>query len=183
MLLNPIRLLVILGMLWGNLCVASAMPAASAELNIDGIAWKNYSSGIRSYNLIDVYQCGFYFYGVEKFEKDNLMASIHSLNSAFAIRIIILTSMLPETMPDQWRKTIEEEVTGRALNRFKKGFARLNENDVLAFAYLPGKGTRFFLNGKFLFKDPGSGLMQSLLEQWIGSQPVSEDLKQVLIGD
>ena len=176
-----IKLIVALSILSGGLGVASANASPPSSLNSTSLTWALHSSGVRSYNFIDVYQCALYFPANEKPNQEKLTASAKDLKSPVAIRIEISTSMLPDKMPDVWRETIESEVTGKAFLHFRKGFARLDEGDVLLFLYLPGEGTRLLLNDKPVFKDPGPGLMQSLLEQWVGSNPISEDLKQALI--
>jgi hypothetical protein len=38
-----------------------------------------------------------------------------------------------------------------------------------------------YIKNEIKFPDSGSGLMQALLEQWLGPHPVSEDLKAALI--
>lgn len=176
-----IRIMTILSIFSGGLGVASVNASPPSSLNSAGLTWTHHSSGIRSYNFIDVYQCALYFPANEKPNQNKLAAAAKDLKSPIAIRIEISTSMLPDKMPDVWRETIESEVTGKAFHRFRKGFARLDEGDVLLFLYLPGEGTRLLLNDKPVFKDPGPGLMQGLLEQWVGSNPISEDLKQALI--
>ena len=160
----------------------SAMAGPPSQMKQGGRTWVPHAYGIRTYGLIDVYQCAIYRPQDRTLTSKKLVASIKTLKTPVAIRIQILTSMLPDKMPEVWKETVKSEVTGKAFHRFRKGFARLDEGDVLLFVYLPGEATRLFLNNKPVFKDPGPGLMQSLLEQWVGSQPISEDLKQALLG-
>ncbi len=171
-----IRMLTVLSIFWGGSPIAPANASPPPNLHLADLTWTHHSSGVRSYNFVDVYQCALYLH-----DKNKPVASIRDLEHPVAIRIEILTSMLPDKMPPVWRETIEDEVTGKAFRRFKRGFASLDEGDVLLFVYMPGEATSLFLNGKRLFKDPGPGLMEALLEQWIGSHPVSEDLKQALL--
>ena len=173
-----IRIITILSILGVGLTIASANESPPPVLNLNNLTWTIHSSGIRSIIFVDAYQCAFYLHN-----RDKPIATIRNLEYPVAIRIKILTSMLPDKMPEVWRETIESEVTGKAFRRFQKGFLNLDEGDVLLFMYLPGETTSLFLNDKLIFKDPGPGLMQALLEQWIGSHPISEDLKQALIGE
>ena len=175
-----IRVLTVLSIFWGGWTILPANASPPPNLKLDNLPWIHYSTGIRSYRFVDVYQCTLYLP-----DKDEPISSLDLLKLEYpvAIRIEILTSMLPDKMPEVWRETIESEVTGKAFRRFQKGFLNLDEGDVLLFMYLPGETTSLFLNDKLLFKDPGPGLMQALLEQWIGSHPISEDLKQALIGE
>ena len=165
----------------GGLNLASANANPPADFRIDNQTWTHHSSGIRSYNFVDVYQCVLYLPKKNKPTNKKLIESVENLDFPVAIRIKILTSMLPDKMPEDWRQTIESEVTGKAFHRFQKGFSSLDEGDILLFLFSPGEGTRLLLNDKLMFKDPGPGLMQGLLEQWMGSHPISEDLKQALI--
>jgi hypothetical protein len=169
----------ILSIFGGGLAIASANASPPPlEIKLNNLTWTHHSSGIRSYIFVDVYQCALYLH-----DKDTPIASIGNLEYPVAIRIEILTSMLPDKMPETWRETMLSEVTAKAFRRFQKGFLHLDKGDVLLFLYLPMESTILFLNDKLLFKDPGPGLMQALLEQWIGSHPISEDLKQALIGE
>ncbi len=171
-----IRILTVISIFVGGLAIASANTSPPSDIKLNDFIWTHHSSGVRSYNFLDVYQCALYLP-----KKHKPVASIRDLEHPVAIRIEILTSMLPDKMPPVWRETIDSEVTGKAFRRFKRGFASLDEGDVLLFVYLPGKATSLFLNDKHQFKDPGPGLMEALLEQWIGSHPISEDLKQALL--
>ncbi|GJL77165.1 MAG: hypothetical protein NPINA01_01540 [Nitrospinaceae bacterium] len=171
-----VRLMALAAIFLGGFTAPDASASPPPELKLNNLKWTHFSSGIRSYEFVDVYQCALYLPN-----RVRPIASINNLKFPVLIRIEILTSMLPDKMPDVWRETIESEVTGKAFRRFKKGFSNLDEGDVLLFMYLPGKATSLFLNDKFLFKDPGAGLMEALLEQWIGSHPVSEDLKEALL--
>lgn len=177
------RTIFLLSFITGGLNISPGIAGAPSDLKLRDITWTHHSSGVRSYNLIDVYRCTLYFPKNEKPDQGKLAASVKKLVSPVAIHIEILTSLLPDKMPEVWRETIESEVTGKAFRRFQKGFAGLDEGDVLLFSYLPEKDTQLLLNGKPVFKDPGPGLMQGLLEQWMGSNPISEDLKEVLIGE
>ena len=119
------------------------------------MTWVPHSSGIRTYNLIDVYQCTLYVHSKNKPSKHELISAVNNLKFPVALRIKVLTSMLPDKMPETWRETIESEVTGKAFHKFQKGFSRLDEGDILLFVYIPEEETRLRLNGRLVFKDPG----------------------------
>ena len=172
-----IRIMTILSIFLGGLNITSVNASPPPDLILDNLPWIHYSTGIRSHHFVDVYQCALYLP-----DKEKPIASLQNLEYPVAIRVEILTSMLPDKMPDVWRKTIKPELIDKAFRKFQKEFLNLDENDVLLFMYVPGEATSLFLNDKLLFKDPGRELMESLLEQWVGPHPVSEDLKQALIG-
>ncbi|PIR00251.1 MAG: hypothetical protein COV66_07130 [Nitrospinae bacterium CG11_big_fil_rev_8_21_14_0_20_45_15] len=173
-----IRILILMSIFLGELAPASANVSSPAHLKLNNVSWIHHSSGIRSYNFVDIYQCALYFPDKGKpFESLDLT----KLENPVAIRVEVLTSMLPDHMPDVWRETIKPEIIDKAFRRFQKGFLSLEEGDVLIFMYLPGEATSLFLNEKLLFADPGPGLMEALIEQWVGSHPISEDLKEALM--
>ena len=174
-----IKTIAVLAVLSGGTGISFANPPS--ELKSNGMTWVSHSSGIRIYNFVDVYQCTLYLNIKNKPSKDELISAVNHLTFPIALHIKVLTSMLPDKMPETWRETIESEITGKAFHKFQKGFSRLDEGDVLLFVYSPKEETRLLLNGKLMFKDPGPGLMQSLLEQWIGPKPISEELKQALV--
>ncbi len=175
-----IRIMTIMSLFLGGFEIASANASPPPDLKLDNRPWIHFSSGIRSHYFVDVYQCALYLP-----DEGKSISSLNLLKLEYpvALRIEILTSELPDKMPDVWRETIKPEIIDKAFRRFQKGFMNLDGGDVLLFMYLPGEATRLFLNGKLLFKDPGPGLMEALLEQWLGSNPVSEDLKQALLGE
>ncbi len=173
-----IRITTLMIFLGGGLGITSANASPPLDLKLDNLSLIHYSSGIRSHYFVDVYQCALYIPNNGKsISSLDLLKLVHPI----AMRIEIMTSELPDKMPDIWRETIEPEIMDKAFRRFQKGFLTLDGGDVLLFMYLPGEGTRLVLNDKLLFTDPGPGLMEALLEQWLGSEPVSEDLKQALL--
>ncbi len=145
-------------------------------LNLGDKEWVLASSGIRTYAFIDVYQCALYLEKAGKVRK-----TILEQKQPVTIRIKILTSELPGQVPDAWKETIKPEVSDKVYKRFKKNFRKLEEGDELLFSYKPGKATLLYLNREKVFSDPGAGLMYSLLDQWLGEEPVSDDLKTALV--
>lgn len=158
---------------------ASTIASPPAHLKLNNLFFVHYSSGIRSYHFVDMYHCAFYF--LDK-RKQIAFSDLAKLGDPVAIRVEVLTSMLPDRMPDVWRESIKPEIMDKAFRRFQKGFLNLEEGDVLVFMYLPGQATSLFLNEKLLFTDPGPGLMEALIEQWVGPHPISEELKKALLG-
>jgi len=56
------------------------------------------------------------------------------------------------------------------------------ENDVIAFDYLPGKGTRVIIKGVDKGIIEGKDFNDALLAIWLGKKPVSSDLRSDLLG-
>ncbi len=156
---------------------SSAQENPPETIHIGGRDWSLFSSGVRSYAFFDVYQCALYMDSRQGGDLDSIQALSHPVG----IRIEVLTSEMPEEVPDPWKEAIRPELSDKLYNRFKKKFFKLNQGDVLFFSYLPDQATVFYLNAEKKFSDPGPGLFEALLEQWIGAKPVSEDLKAALL--
>jgi hypothetical protein len=132
--------------------------------------------GEREIMWISVYRCALYL--SRPFDDPKKIIASRDVPKVLTIRI--LTDGAPAEMPDQWRKTLEAELTEPLFRRMKRGYAKASAGDELKFAYLPGQGTAFYFNGKEVFNDPGYGLMEALLDQWLGPKPVSGNLKRLL---
>lgn len=150
----------------------AAQEEPPAIMKVENRNWKLHSYGVRNRWFMDVYQCALYLDD----ENQNL-ESVLDLKHPVAIRIKILISELPDQVPDAWREAIKPEISDKLYSRFKKQIFKLEQGDQLTFTYLPGQSTVFFINNEKKFSDPGPDLMLALLEQWLGPQPVSEELK------
>lgn len=131
--------------------------------------------GEREVMWMDVYRCALYLA-----RPSSDPAEIIKMRDAKLLRVQVLIDGAPDEMPQRWRETLDEELTGRLFRRIKKAYRRASAGDELTFAYLPGTGTTFYFNGERIFNDPGYGLMESLLDQWMGARPVSRNLKRLL---
>lgn len=153
-----------------------AEEGSPSTLTLENRDWVLAASGIRTYAFIDVYQCSLYF-----LEPGKVRKTLLEQKQPVTIQIKILTSELPGQVPDAWKETIKPEVSDKVYKRFKRNFRILEEGDELLFSYIPGQATLLYLNREKVFSDPGPSLMFSLLEQWIGEDPISDDLKNTLI--
>ncbi|QPJ64193.1 MAG: hypothetical protein G3M78_01775 [Candidatus Nitrohelix vancouverensis] len=147
-----------------------------ASISIEDANWDLHSSGVRSRMFMDLYQCSIY---LQHDEAD--LVSILELQRPVAVRIRVLIAELPDQVPDPWREAIQPEISDKLYHRFKKQFFKLGQDDLLTFTYQPGGSTVFYINGEKKFSDSGPELMRSMLEQWIGPIPISEDLKMALL--
>ncbi len=68
------------------------------------------------------------------------------------------------------------------IDQFNAMFETLREGDVVLLDYLPGKGTRVSIKGKEKGFIEGEDFNQALLKIWLGEEPVTEDLKEGLLG-
>lgn len=61
-------------------------------------------------------------------------------------------------------------------------FAPLKPGDVILVEYVPGKGTILRVNDSVATSNANHQLMLTFLDHWLGQRPVSEALKESLLG-
>lgn len=131
--------------------------------------------GEREIFWTDVYRCALYLS-----EPSNDRAAIIATREPKALVITVLIDNLPDDMPQRWRETLSDELNREMYKRMKSAFRGAGAGDELRFAYVPGVGTRVTLNGERILVDPGYGLMAALLDQWLGGNAVSRNLRRLL---
>lgn len=70
----------------------------------------------------------------------------------------------------------------KQMEQIFKAMKEIRPGDVVTLDYLPGSGTQIGVNGKSFGTIPGAAFNRALLDIWIGSKPVQEDLKKELLG-
>lgn len=68
------------------------------------------------------------------------------------------------------------------LAKFNQMFTSLHEGDVVLLDYLPGTGTRVSIKGEEKGVIEGADFNRALLSVWLGEDPVTEDLKEAMLG-
>lgn len=68
------------------------------------------------------------------------------------------------------------------IDQFNNFFETLTTNDVVLLDFMPGKGTRVTIKGKEKGVIEGDDFNQALLKIWLGKEPVTDDLKDALLG-
>ncbi len=68
------------------------------------------------------------------------------------------------------------------LDKFNQMFSDLHEGDVVLLDYIPGKGTRVTIKGDIKGVIEGADFNRALLSVWLGEEPVTEDLKEAMLG-
>jgi len=68
------------------------------------------------------------------------------------------------------------------LDKFNGMFSDMHAGDVILLDYMPGKGTRVTIKGVEKGLIEGADFNQALLSVWLGEEPVTEELKDALLG-
>lgn len=68
------------------------------------------------------------------------------------------------------------------MNAIFQAVKKVNTGDVIALDFIPGKGTQITVKGQVKDVIAGDDFASALLKIWLGSDPVSGDLKKQLLG-
>jgi hypothetical protein len=99
-----------------------------------------------------------------------------------AIRVeAVYDGSVPNAVPENWQDEFYPKLTPEVTARFKAAYAAIKHGDVILITYAPDRGIQVQLNGRPLLADPGPGLMTASLDLWIGAQPVSQNLRRLLL--
>ena len=92
-------------------------------------------------------------------------------------------------MDDAWREGFENNLTesqhvavSERLERFVAMFGDMYEGDQVWLDFVPGSGTRVSINGVLQGTIAGADFNAALLAVWLGRHPVSESLKNAMVG-
>lgn len=95
-----------------------------------------------------------------------------------------------EKIIDAWNEGFEK-ATNNKTSKIKKEIAQFdsyfkgivtNEGDTYRFEYLPGKGTKVYINNKLKGNVPGFSFKRALLGIWLGNDPRDDDVKEEMLG-
>ncbi len=95
-----------------------------------------------------------------------------------------------EKIIDAWNEGFEK-ATGENTAKIKKQIVQFNsyfkgletnENDTYRFEYMPGVGTKVYINNKYKGTVKGFNFKRALLGIWLGDDPRDDDVKEEMLG-
>jgi hypothetical protein len=89
---------------------------------------------------------------------------------------------LPLQVPTDWRRELVPPLNPAAIAHLRGTFAPLKRGDVVSVEYVPGKGTTARVNKAVVVSGANHDLIVAFLDHWLGQRPVSEEMKQGLMG-
>ncbi len=94
-----------------------------------------------------------------------------------------------EKLTDAWLEGFENntekaqmEALKDRLAKFNRLFTTVHAGDVVLLDYVPGKGTTVNVKGVEKGVIKGADFNRALLAVWLGEEPVTEDLKEAMLG-
>lgn len=132
--------------------------------------------GERTLLLTALYRCALYLP-----RPATAPEAVDVANQPVAILVDVLYGDPGDEIPDRWARVVREELSDQMYRRFRALYRSLEKGDRVLFRYHPQLGTDVVVGGKKALTVPGPDLMEALLEQWIGAEPVSTDLREALL--
>lgn len=101
---------------------------------------------------------------------------------AKALRLQILHDTRSSRIPAEWRNELQPALTTAEQQTLRVAYTRLQAGDTLTISYVPGEGTHVAVNDDIVLRSEGADVMHAFLDQWLGQDPVSDDIKSALLG-
>lgn len=177
----------------GLVLLALTVSATAAELHgvkmpdaitLEGKSLKLNGIGIRTKTIlaIKVYVAALYLETRSK-SAGQVMAS----DAARELRITMTHNAPRERIVGEVRDGIQANAKDPGaikdrLDKVLRWLPSLSEGTSLIISYLPGKGTRFAVNGSGDVMVPGKDFADAVFAAWLGQQPLDDDLKRQLLG-
>jgi hypothetical protein len=99
-----------------------------------------------------------------------------------AIRLTVTyNGNMADGIPDNWQEEIWPEVSQAQKKKLQNAYADLKEGDTVLITYHPQAGCTVLRGTHEVLIDSGRGLMDGFLTLWIGPEPVSENIKRLLL--
>ena len=68
------------------------------------------------------------------------------------------------------------------INKFNSLFTTVHKGDEIRLDYLPGEGTKVFINNDLKGSVQGEDFSRAILKIWLGSKPADTNLKDAMLG-
>ena len=155
------------------------------SLNLEGQALQLNGAGIRKKLFIKVYVAALYL----PQKTQNAEQAITAAGTKRMLMHFVYSEVSKEKLVAAWNEGFEGNTDGSTLatlgpriERFNKLFPTLRENNTVWLDVVPGKGVRVSINGELKDVIEGDDFAQALLRIWLGKSPVTESLKEALLG-
>ncbi len=137
------------------------------------------SCGMREVLWYDLYLVSLYTE-----DRSNDLYRYRSTATPKAVRLEILyDGDVPDQIPSEWRSHLREEISREMFMVLQDLFQEVETNDVVVIAYEPQEGNALYVNGERQAFKPNGDLIHALLDLWLGQEPVSKNLRRLLLSE
>ena len=176
--------------------ILASFPASS--VTIDGIAIPDTltvanegpvlvlnGAGVREKLFLDIYVGALYLPA----KSGDAQAILSASGPACVTMHFLYKQVSKEKITDAWEDglaanntTTEMQTIQPQLEKFNALFRTMHKGEVIRICYLPGTGTEVRINGERRGNVEGEAFFHALLAIWLGAHPVSNGLKQGMLG-
>jgi len=142
-------------------------------------------AGIREKLFLDIY-IGALYLPVKSGDAQTILAGT---GPACVAMHFLYKEVSREKITDAWEDGLAANQTATEmqalqpqLEKFNALFRTMRKGEVIRICYLPGTGTEVRINGERRGDVEGESFFHALLGIWLGAHPVSNDLKQGMLG-
>lgn len=133
--------------------------------------------GLREFLFSDIYLLGMYLplnHGDVSEIADAGVGKIFLLE-------VLYDGTLPDDIPDLWREPLAEQLSTEMLEILQHHYDQIESGDRIEFSYQPSHGEELRINDEVIVEEQERELIPALLELWLGDDPVSGNLKRLLL--
>jgi hypothetical protein len=142
-------------------------------------------AGIREKFFMDIYIGALYL--PEK--SASAAAILSSPEPASVLMHFLYKTVSKEKITAGWMEGLEANLSPAemqrlqpALEQFNQLFLTVHAGDAIRIDYQPGSGTEVRINNEWRGKVAGDAFFPALLKVWLGEHPVSDSLKNAMLG-
>jgi hypothetical protein len=143
-------------------------------------------AGVREKLFLDIYIGGLYLPAKTR----DAQAILSGLGPACVVMHFLYKEVGREKITGAWTDGLaanhtaaEMQAIQPQLDRFNALFRTMHKGEDIRICYLPGTGTEVRINGEWRGTVEGELFFHSLLGIWLGEHPVSNALKQGMLGN
>ena len=174
------------------LSLALAAPALAKEkagvnlpdtISAEGKSLKLNGIGLRKKAIFKVYVAGLY---VENTSKD--ANTVIKSDQVKQVKMVMLRDLekakIVDAVKDGFEKNNKAQMPAlqERLNNFTASIPDVKKGDTLTLTYVPGKGTSVTSKTGQALSVQGKDFADALFSVWLGKEPVSEDLREEMLG-
>ena len=142
-------------------------------------------AGVREKLFLDIYIGALYL----PVKSGDAQAILSATGPACVAMHFLYKEVSREKITDAWEDglaanhtTTEMKAFQPQLENFNALFRTMRRGEIIRICYLPGTGTEVWINGERRGGVKGEPFFHALLGIWLGAHPVSNDLKQGMLG-
>jgi len=171
--------------------IASAQKLAdvniSEQISVDGVDAPLIlnGAGIRSKFFFKIYVGALYL----PKKQNNAEAVLKSTQPNRVLMHFLYDEVEKKKLVDAWIEGFEENVSSKVfsalkdrLKNFNAMFSDVHKGDVILLDYIPQKGTRVTIRNEVKGIIEGADFNRALLSVWLGEEPVTDELKNAMLG-